>query len=194
MVFMFMLAKIKTSYHNHVMYRIAPLTEIGNFTAPAEDLSSLLKRADNTDVAQEFPATVARYGGSASEAEANLEAAAHLYEVGSREQFIVFSGEKAVGMCLITNQIDIPDGINPNVPNISGFVANPFRNQGIGRVSITERMKVVEKNFNNRAWTFVRDDNLISEHLVLSVGFQKTNKEVKGWEGHHLYLFGDTES
>jgi len=189
-----MLAKIKTSYHNHVMNRITQLTEIGNFAAPAKDLSNLLKRADNTDVAQEFPATVARYGGATSEAIANLEAAARLYEVGSREQFIVFSGKIAVGMCLITNQMDIPDGINPNVPNISGFVANPFRNQGIGRVSIEERMKVVEKNFNNRAWTFVRDDNLISEHLVLSVGFQKTNREVEGWEGHHLYLFGDTES
>ena len=189
-----MLAKVKTSYHNHNVNRIAPLTEIGDFSTTAEDLSTLLKRADNTDIAQEFPPTVARYGGIALEAKANLEVAASLYEVGSREQFIVFSGETAVGMCIITNQIDIPDGINPKVPNISGFVANPFRNQGVGRLSIEERMKVVEKNFNKSAWTFVKDDNLISEHLVLSVGFQKTDREVEGWEGHHLYLFGDTES
>ena len=194
MAFLFMLAKAKTSHHNRSMNRIVRLTEIDDFTAPAEDLSTLLKRADNIDVEQEFPPTVARYGGLASQAKANLETAASLYEIGSREQFIVFSGKKAVGMCLITNQIDIPDGINPNVPNISGFVANPFRNKGIGRVSIEERMKVVEKNFNNSAWTFVRDDNVISEHLVLSVGFQKTNREVEGWEGHHLYLFGDAES
>ena len=194
MVFLFMLAKIKVQYHNRSMNKITPLIEIGDFTTSAEDLSNILKRTDNTDIAHEFPATVARYGGAALNAKANLETAAGLYKIGSREQFIVFSGEKAVGMCLITNQLDIPDGINPNVPNISGFVANPFRNQGIGRVSIEERMKVVEKNFNNSAWTFVRDDNVISEHLVLSVGFQKTNREVEGWEGHHLYLFGDAES
>lgn len=176
------------------MNRITPLTEISVFSKPAEDLGDLLKRADNLDVAEEFPATVARYGGSASEAEANLEEARNLYTVGSREQFIVFSGEKAVGMCLITNQMDIPDGINPSAPNISGFVSNPFRNQGIGRISIEERMKIVEKNFSNRAWTFVKDTNSKSEHLVLSVGFQKSERKIEGWEGHHLYLFGDVES
>lgn len=176
------------------MNSITPLTEIGDFTTPAEGLSSLLKRADNTDVMNEFPATVSRYGGDPLDAKANLEAARDLYEIGSREQFIVFSGEIAVGMCLITNQIDIPNGINPNVPNISGFVSNPFRNQGIGRVSIEERMKVVEKNFHNHAWTFVKDSNSKSEHLVQSVGFQKSNSEIEGWEGYHLYLFGDTES
>lgn len=189
-----MLAYAITSYHNYTMNRVVALTEIADFTIPAEDISTLLKRTDNIDIAHEFPDTVARYGGTALEAKVNLEAAARLYATGSREQFIIFSGEKAVGMCLITNQIDTPTGINPDAPNISGFVANPFRNQGLGRISIEERMKVVKKNFNNRAWTFVRDDNLVSEHLVLSVGFQKTDREVEGWEGHHLYLFGDTES
>ena len=175
------------------MNRIRPLTEINDFATPAEDLSVLLKRADNTDVAEEFPATVIRYGKDALEAKTNLEAASSLYKIGSREQFIVFSGERAVGMCLITNQMDIPDGINPNTPNISGFVSNPFRNQGIGRMSIEERMKVVEKNFDNRAWTFVKDGNAKSEHLVMSVGFQKSSRAIEGWEGHHLYLFGDAE-
>jgi hypothetical protein len=194
MVFLFVLAVALSTYHNYLMNRIIPLTKIGDFAKPAEDLSGLLKRTDNIDIAEEFPPTVAKYGGVTLEAKANLEAARSLYAVGSREQFIVFSGEKAVGMCIITNQMDIPDGIKPNAPNISGFVSNPFRNQGIGRVSIEERMKVVEKNFDNQAWTFVKDTNLKSEHLVLSVGFQKSERKIEGWEGHHLYLFGDVES
>jgi RimJ/RimL family protein N-acetyltransferase len=176
------------------MNKLTPLVEINDFTRTAENLSGLLQRADNTDIAQEFPPTFARYGGTSAEAKASLEAASKLYEVGLRQQFIVFSGERAVGMCIITNQIDIPDGINPDTPNISGFISNPFRNQGIGRISIEERMKIVEKNFNNRAWTFVKDSNYTSEHLVLSVGFQKSDREIEGWEGHHLYLFGDTAS
>lgn len=189
-----MLAKAKASQHTDSMNQIMPLSEISDFSAPAEDLSAVLKHPDNADIADEFPATVMRYGKTVLEAQANLEAAKDLYEIGSREQFIVLSGERAVGMCLITNQIDIPEGIDPTAPNISGFVANPFRNKGVGRVSIEERMKIVAKNFNNRAWTFVKDDNVISEHLVRSVGFQKTNREIEGWEGYHLYLFGDAES
>lgn len=176
------------------MNKLTPLTEIMDFTDAAQDLSILLKRSDNTDIADEFPPTVSRYGGTASEAIVHMKEARDLCEVGSREQFIVYAGERAVGMCIITNQIAIPDGINPNAPNVSGFISNPFRGRGLGRFSIEERMKIVEKNFNNRAWTFVKDSNLTSEHLVISAGFQKSEREVEGWEGHHLYLFGDTVS
>ncbi|HEY8992880.1 MAG TPA: hypothetical protein VIM37_03475 [Candidatus Microsaccharimonas sp.] len=176
------------------MNKLTPLVEISDFSRSAEDLSGFLQRPDNADIAEEFPATVSRYGVAPSEVAVNLEAARELYEVGSREQFIVFTGARAVGMCLITNQIDIPEGIDPGVPNISGFIVNPFRGQGLGRFSIEERIKVIEKSFNNRAWTFVKDGNLPSEHLVMSVGFRKTNRAIEGWEGHHLYLFGDTNS
>lgn len=170
-----------------------PFVEIDDFTTIAESLSELLKRPDNEDIAEGFPATVSRYGGTVEDAVMHMETARSLNKIGSREQFVVLAGKKAVGLCVITNQLDIPEVIDPTTPNISGFVSNPFRGQGIGRVSIEERMKVVEKNFQNRAWTFVKDDNLRSEHLVLSVGFQKTNREIQGWEGHHLYLFGEAE-
>ena len=177
------------------MNRVISLTEIDDFTSTAKDLSSLLQRPDNADIAGEFPATVSRYGGDVVESKAHLEAARDLYKIGSREQFIVFSGEHAVGMCLISNALDTPpEGINPSAPNISGFISNPYRARGLGRLSIEERMKVLKKNFDNRAWTFVRDGNFPSEHLVTSVGFQKTDREIEGWEGHHLYLFGDAES
>ena len=189
-----MLARPLIKFHTNIMNRLIPLNEIKDFSSIATDMVEHLHRPDNLDVTEEFPATVSRYGVDRDEAIANFEAARELYTIGSREQFIVASGERAVGMCLITNQIDIPEGLNPEAPNISGFIANPFRGAGLGRFSIEARMKVIKKNFHNRAWTFVKDTNLPSDHLVQSVGFRKTDREVEGWEGHHLYLFGDVEN
>lgn len=175
------------------MNKITPFTEIKSFDSAAADLSKLLKRTDNKDIAEGFPATVSRYGGDISEAATHMETARGLFRVGKREQFIVFSGETAVGLCIITNELDIPEGIIATSPNISGFVCNPYRGQGLGRLSIEERMKVVKEDFDNIAWTFVKDGNTPSEHLVMDVGFRKTDRAIEGWEGHHLYLYGDTE-
>ncbi len=176
------------------MNRVTPFTQIEDFSSVAQDFSRLLKRPDNKDIAGEFPVTVEKYGQSAELAIKKLEEARAACETGSREQFIVFSGDRAVGLCLITNQIDIPSGLRTDAPNVSGFIAHRFRGQGLGRLSLEERMKVVETNFSNRAWTFVRDGNVISDHLVQSVGFRKTERAVPGWDGHHLYLFGDAEN
>lgn len=175
------------------MNKITPIIDITELGPVAKSLNGLLKRPDNTDIKVEFPLTVTKYGGKVTEAVVNLKKARELYGVSTREQFIVFSGQKAVGMCIITNQLDIPEGLDPSSPNISGFIAHPFRGQGLGRLSIEERLKFVKKDFNNRAWTFVKDGNLPSEHLVTSVGFRKSEREIEGWEGHHLYLFGDVE-
>lgn len=176
------------------MNELQPFSSIKSFQQIAEDFNTHLARGDNQDVATEFPATVVRYGSGVDEAVHNLEEARGLYETGSREQFIVLSGKRAVGLCLITNQIDNPPGINDSWPNISGFIMNPFRGRGLGRFSIEERMKVVEENFGNHAWTFVRDGNDHSEHLVMSVGFEKTEQAVEGWDGHSLFIYDGNSS
>ena len=118
-----------------------------------------------------------------------IEATREVVKIRSREQFIVSFGQRAVGLCLITNQIESPPCIDQAWPNISGFIMNPFRGRGLGRFSIEERMKIVEQNFGNHAWTLVRDGNARSEHLVLDVGFEKTDQKVDGWEGHHLFVY-----
>lgn len=176
------------------MNRVTPFSEIDSFESIAADLGGLFKRGDNEDITMEFPTTVDRYSGDVSESSANLEVAKARCEAGKREQFIVFAGEHAVGLSVITNDLDVPDGIDPSWPNISGFICNPFRGQGLGRLSIETRMQVIRQNFNSHAWTFVKDGNFPSEHLVVSIGFQKTEQTVEGWEGHHLYLFDEASS
>lgn len=175
------------------MNKLEPLTEIPSFDRVALDLNSALKHPDNSDIVDTFPATVDRYGQELVDAVRHLEEARDGYRVGIREQFIVFAGETATGMCVIRNDLKIQNGIDPSVANISGFICRPHRGRGLGRFSIEERMKVVERNFNNQAWTFVKDGNTPSEHLVMDVGFRRTDRQVEGWEDHHLYIYGDVE-
>lgn len=171
------------------MNRFTPLTEINSFAEIATDFNDFLPRHDNQDVKLEFPTTVKNYGMGVESAIRNLEEARNLYKTGEREQFIISSGERAVGLCIITSQLKQPLGIDASWPNISGFIVNPFRGRGLGRFSIEERMKVVENNFNNHAWTFVRHGNKRSEHLVLSVGFKKLDQVVEGHEDKDLFIF-----
>ncbi len=176
------------------MNRVVPFSEIENFNQIATDMSTLLANGQNQDIADGFPATVARYTTEHEEVIANLETAQSRFEAGKHEQFIIFAGARAVGLSVITSNLDIPEGIDPSWPNISGFICNPFRGQGLGRLSIETRMDFVRQDFNGHAWTFVKDDNVISEHLVLSVGFQKTDRKIEGWDGHHFYLFDEHRS
>lgn len=173
------------------MNRVTPFSEIEDFSQVATDINSLLTNGKNLDIASEFPATYQRYTTEHDEVVRNLETAQSRFEVGKHEQFIVFAGERAVGLSVITSNLDIPEGIDPSWPNISGFICNPLRGQGLGRLSIEARMNVVHQDFGGHAWTFVRDDNVVSEHLVLDVGFRKTDRKVEGWDGHHLYLFNE---
>lgn len=171
------------------MNRLVLLTSIELFGEIARDFNELLGRPDNQDIANEFPATVARYGEGASQAVANFEATRELCKIGEREQFIVFSNEKAIGLCMISRQIEAPPSVDITWPNISGFIMNPYRGQGLGRFSIEQRMKVVDQHFGGHAWTLVREGNAPSEHLVTAVGFRKTRRRLGVRKGHNLYLY-----
>ena len=189
-----MLAKLRLQYDTYLMNQVVPISEIESFNQIATDMSELLVNGENQDIADGFPATVERYTAEHDEVVTNLEMAQSRFEIGKHEQFIVFAGERAVGLSVITSNLDIPEGIDPTWPNISGFICNPFRGRGLGRLSIETRMDVVRRDFESHAWTFVKDDNVISEHLVLGVGFHKTDRKIEGWDSHHLFLFDEGAS
>ena len=174
--------------------KLVPYNKIEDFTEIADNLKDSLVRKDNTDIADEFPNTFKAHTDDIPVVITNLEKSRNLCDIGKHEQFIVFCGHRAVGLCVVTCELDVPKGVRPSTPNLSGFIVNPYRAIGLGRFSIEERMKVVEENFHNRAWTVVQDGNLPSEHLVTSVGFRKSDKVFEGRVGHSLYLFGDAES
>lgn len=168
---------------------VKSLNEITDFESIACDFSELLVRADNADIKQQFPGTVQSYTGDLTSVVAKLEAAQADCTVGVREQFVIFSGARAVGMSVIRLIDDTPPAINPLWPNISGFVCNPYRAQGLGRKSMQRRMQSVQENFGNRAWTYVIKGNTPSEKLVLEAGFKRSDQIVLGREDHSLYIY-----
>jgi hypothetical protein len=171
------------------MNQLRPFSEIDSFEQIAIDFNENLGREDNLDIENEFNGITARYGSGVKLAVENFEIAKARFTVGEYEQFIVSAGGRAVGLCLITNRLESPPDIDQSWPNISGMIMNPFRGQGLGRFSIEERMKVVERDFGNHAWTYVKYENDPSNHLVASVGFERTDQAVEGWDGHYLYVY-----
>lgn len=184
-----MLAKRVSKEHTHLMNRAVPIDKIKDFESTAVDLMDLLQRKDNTDIVKEFPATVAQYTGDKNKVTTNLETTQQYYEIGKREQFIIFAGKRAVGLSTVINNVDTPSGVDPSWPNLSGFICHPFRGQGLGRLSLETRMQVVRHHFGNHAWTLVRRGNIRSEHLVVSVGFKKSKEVISGWGDRDLYTF-----
>jgi hypothetical protein len=173
----------------YCMNRIIRLSELPHLESVAHDIREQLSDPINQDLNIHFKGTVARYTGEEDEVLTNLEEARDLCETGKREQFIVFAGEKAVGMSIVTNQVTPPDGIDETWPNISGFICNPYRSLGLGRLSIQHRMKIVDNNFDGHAWTYVRKGNVPAEKIVLAAGFRVTDIIVSGQEHQNVFLY-----
>lgn len=168
---------------------ITPLQDIDDLKSVALDLSELLASSDNADIKIHFPVTVRRHTGDLAVVHRNLIESAQACEPGRREQFIIFSGVRAVGMSVVTLLPEVPKQVDKTWPNLSGFICQPFRGQGLGRISMERRMIAVRDDFDNHAWTYVRKGNSPAEHLVTDVGFRKTDHEVPGQENQHLYLY-----
>ena len=154
------------------MNRFVSIDNVQDIHLVADDLRSLLLRDDNADISLEFPNLVENYTRDTNSVIQELEAARERYSVGMHEKFIIFAGERAVGLSIITHSARRPRSIQQGVPNLSGFIANPYRGIGLGRASLEARIKIVDERFGQRAWTSVRHANYISKNLVESVGFQ----------------------
>jgi hypothetical protein len=172
--------------------RIIPYSAIDDFTEIADSLVNSLRLDNNLDIRDEFPGTYGAHSISLVDTIDHLEKARDRYVIGEHEQFIVFSGRVAAGICVVTCDVNPPKGIRANTPNVSGFIAHPHRGRGLGRLSIQERMKVVESNFDNRAWTSIKNGNTASEHLIESVGFVRTDLAIPSQHSRSVYTFGDT--
>jgi RimJ/RimL family protein N-acetyltransferase len=167
------------------MNRIEPLTPNIDLGQLAYDLSSLLTDRSNKDIALEFPASVIRYTGGENHVLANLEETVRDCRPGVRQQFVAYSGERAVGMSVIRFADEVPDSVQDSWPNVSGFICNPFRNQGLGRQSLLKRLEVVEEQFGGHAWTQVKKENAPSNAVVRRCGFLLTGET----DGSNIYTF-----
>ncbi len=154
---------------------VTPLNEVMDTQRAALDLRRLLLLQENVDIKNDFPATVKRYSESPERAIESIEDAYRTYDRGKKEQFIVYSGGVAVGMSIATNLIEAPEGVDPAWPNLSGFICKPYRQRGLGKLSLQIRLQAVTESFDGHAWTLVREGNEPSERLVLGQGFVKTS-------------------
>lgn len=147
------------------------LADLEEFRGPSYDLAELLNRPDNADISDRFPLTVERFK-SGFAGEFYLAKTKELCEPGVREQFIIFSGQTAVGMSIVTVSALPREGVDPSWPNLSGFICNPYRRQGLGIFSLQERLKVVDQRFGGEAWTAVDMDNIASQRMVEAAGLK----------------------
>lgn len=145
---------------------------INDLDPVADQLALLLRRDYNADIALEFPNLVANLTGRTDIARRTIHAMRSEYKLGVHELFIVSLGAQAVGLSVATTMVGAPEGIDASTPNLSGFICAPYRGIGLGKESLRKRLEVVEDDFHSHAWTSVGVDNVISNHLVKSVGFK----------------------
>jgi L-amino acid N-acyltransferase YncA len=169
--------------------RIIPFTDIRDFESVAIDLNDLLLDPTNEDIGLDFKTAKSSYTGDPWRVAEHLAAVQASCELGVKEQFIVFAGPRAVGMSIVTTQTHMPKGVNPKWPNVSGFVCNPYRGHGIGRLSLERLLESVHENFGGHAWTEVRVDNILSQRLVTSAAFIDTNASQDPTK--RLYIYGE---
>jgi L-amino acid N-acyltransferase YncA len=170
--------------------RLIPLDGNLDVTSAATDLHRWLSLPANHDIEKEFPGTAADFAIDEATAQSSLERIATRYVTGEREIFIVFAGEHAVGLSLVTLSNNPPDCVDPLSPNLSGYIAHPWRMKGLGKLSLLKRLEIVEANFGSNAWTLVNKTNYISERMVESVGFQKTScDDPSVRQGYNLFTY-----
>jgi len=173
-------AKALYQYYNPLtMTGIVSFENIKDMHSVAADLSRSLAQPNNADIAIDFPGTMSRYKGDVEDVYKNLLETGESCKPGVREQFIVYAGEIAVGLSAVQLVEETPEGIDENVPNLSGFIVNPWRGKGFGSLSLRYRLDVVDERFSGKAYSLVRKDNHISQRLV---------------EANGLVIIGENES
>ncbi len=155
-------------------------SEITDFRNIAMDFTELLSQPDNADIALEFPSTVQKYTGDIDEVASNLLNAQSECIPGERQQFVGFVGERAIGMSVIRFVDEVPDGVESTWPNISGFVCNPYRNNGIAKRGLSEELDVVEEQFGGNAWTRIKKQNAPSRRVATLGGFSLIGEDADG--------------
>ncbi len=153
------------------MAELVSFSSIDDFSEVARAYSELLSRKDNYDIGVVFPGTARRYTGDPESVQKELEITTNDCETGRREQFVVFSEGSVVGLSAIQRVKNPPANLPTGIPNLSGFILQPFRGKGIGEASLRKRLEIVDERFGGYGYTEVRRENTISQNMVEKVGF-----------------------
>jgi RimJ/RimL family protein N-acetyltransferase len=174
---MVLASKRQKSYYAAVN-RVELLTTDLELPPIAESLSTLLLDESNIDIANKFPATARRYANPDTDlVTENLYETAEDSMPGVRRQFIVFAGNRAVGMSMIRHVDNYPNCVDPDWPNLSGFVCAPYRGQGLGSLSLRTRLGFVDREFGGVAWSKVKIENIPSHRIMEKNGLVVIGKD-----------------
>lgn len=159
-------------YPEPMEYRVIPATEVVNPVAIAEGLRQLLVAPINKDIQLDFPGTTKRYNSQPELAQHAFHQSLEDYQKGVRALFVCFVGQEAVGLSIITNLVSTPRQVAEGTANVSGFICEPWRGFGFGRLSLEVRLARIKEAFGGTAWTSVRPENSASVHNVKARGFK----------------------
>jgi L-amino acid N-acyltransferase YncA len=125
------------------------------------------------DIERDFPHSFERYTGPSADSIANLYETRHSCRKGIKQVFTVWAGQQLVGMSWMATINRWPQYVPDGTPNMSGFILQPWRGQGAGKLSLETRLKESTAHYNGHAWTEVRMHNKVSLRNVESAGFQQ---------------------
>tara|TARA_B100002049_G_scaffold196443_1_gene154061 strand:- start:29 stop:544 length:516 start_codon:yes stop_codon:yes gene_type:complete len=156
------------------MNHILPLSEVPNIAQSSSDLAELVSQPINDDLVDDFPKLVSTYRLGSEAAHGHLLHNLPLQNRRSTDVFVVFSGNMAVGLSVISFDVTPPIEIGDlEQPNLSGFICNPFRGKGLGALSLDHRLAIIGEKHGNKAWTLVRHGNHRSMDMLVKRGFKE---------------------
>lgn len=181
--------------NDKVETRLKPVWAIEDFDSVARDLTDCIKMPENLDIVHEFPGTLGRLGSNYAHTVDDLRNTAERCEKGQHEVFVAFAGSIAIGLSWITTRGETPKSIvEQSAPNVSGFIANPWRSAGLARLILADKMKILEENFGPSAWTLIDKKNTPSMKIAHAAGFSKMPKDKSVDERFNLFSYSSFPS
>lgn len=157
-----------------------PFVDIDDTYKVAEELNAQLTDETNSDIAVEFPDTVERYTGEVEVVASNLSRTISECRTGMREQFLTVVDGEVAGMYVVRLVDETPWGIPSNSPNLSGYIARPWRGSGIATFVMKRQLETVNDSFGGIAHTLIRPENIPSLTLARRNGLKETGQIQNG--------------
>jgi hypothetical protein len=173
-----------------MLARVESLAEVEDLSSVATDFKDHFTASYyNDDIIDEFPSSDIYANESLDEAVTSLRELQAIDKPSVCQRFVTFAGNRAVGLALIAKVEDrsIPIGVKPEAPTLSYFICNPYRQRGLGRLTLEHLLTVADEQFDNMAWAAIGRSNLISQRMVANAGLVTDGNIYDGWL---LYLYG----
>lgn len=168
------------------MEHVESFSDIQDFHPIAVDLAPLLQSKANDDIAPQFPDIISKYAGQIDVAIRNFQEAQGECEPGVQQQSVAHLNRQSVGLGGVKLRFGNPKNVPTICPNMWGFICNPYRGQGIGRLLLAKNLEIVDEQFGGMAWTRITKTDGATIQAVESAGLQRLDEEGAAF----IYTYG----